>query len=975
MYKESSKHYKVSFVVDRLASHYYQAELLLYSLEQFSYIPKEDILVQCLNHVDKEFFDFLESQDYNYNIIEPYLDGKYCNKLQQLEAFKDKENIDGVILLDTDMFILEPFDILDNDNFYGKIVDGPNPPMETLKNIFTESNLKFPEIIKTDFEKINNQTFDCYFNGGFYFIPQFYISKILDEWKRWAEWLYKRENLFKTKQQFIHVDQISMSMAIVSMAIPYQMLPSNSNCAIHRDSEQKYFSKEKKIILLHYHQEISPFGLLNTRHASNDKILKAIEKANEAIVKKGKFQFFELWKRSLISKVALKDTHKLEKFENDVKLLVDLVPANIKIIFHAGTPKTGTTTIQYFLNENYHELLKLGILYPRHKITSPVPKHQWIVTHLKNKQYELFYENLKDSLEEIDEHTHTIIFSTEGIYNHWNDFSSESKEVFALLNKYFDVSLWIWFREPHSFARSYYRQNLKNPRVQDTECYGNDLSFEEMLEDEWFNVHFDYLGFLIEIEAIFDRTKIKVFSFGGDIIHQINSELDIPNDLPFSEDKNIGMHAVSEEILRIVNRYPLSASEKENAVDSVNKIDLLLSSYLEDTGKKEKSESLQMLLSNQLPILEKRYSLVWKDNTNKQKQLIIAGFHRSGTSMLAQEFHRAGLFLGDHLAAGNIANEDGFFEDEKFFHLHANILRYHKTDWQYGGSEALSVPPSYQEEMKNLIDIRNLEYSEWGFKDPRSALFLSEWYQQLSNPYTVIIYRHYSETSRSLLHRASRNILFRPNAVPLRFWREKELAYRMWLSYNRALIKHIKAHPDSTIVISHDAIVNGYPIAKNISEKFGFTLDDNISSGIKTSLLSDHAIDVPLPDSSLKKELDYVWSELQRLSIVPAKEKSNSIQHTLDSNIKISEIQNSIQSILQDSSVTSLLSEPDTSKVQLQYQWILNVITYLGKNDYAVYVEETLLSIDDIQMKNDFKNRIFLHLKTIEKNLKKEEGK
>jgi len=973
-------HFIVSMVVDALPLHYYQAELLLYSLEQCAQIQKEHILVQCLNRVDKVFLDFLDKEGYKYRIIEPYLDGKYCNKLQQLEAFKPEDlgSFDGVILLDTDMFALQPFDIPDTHTFSAKIVDGPNPSLAILKNIFKEAEIQIPKVVHSDRIIVNNQTFACNFNGGFYYVPSAIVSELSFEWRKWASWLYDRSNLFANIEQAMHTDQVSMAMAVTSLQLPYHNLPANINTPIQNDKVLTSLKEDQEIILLHYHREVTAFGLLSDQKVNHQKIIAAIERGNAVIAQKRHYQFFEVWKRSITPTIRLKDTKLLDEIEHKIALLRDTLPKKLKIIFHAGTPKTGTTTVQHFLHENYDALLQQGILYPKYNIASPIPKHQWIVKHLKNNEYELFYKHLVNSLKELDDYTHTVIFSTEGTYNHWEDLSVTSKGFFALLKRYFDLSMWIWFREPFSFAKSYYRQNLKNPRLEHIPCYGNDISFDQMLEDDWFTKRFDYLGFLIESENIFTKEKVKVFTYEKNTIPQICTALNIPDTLPLSKNKNIGLSQVSEEILRIINRYPLSVADKKKAVDHVQKIDLILDTYLDKANQEEKSNFLQTLLSTQLPILEKQYGLKWNtstrlDKVNQNKQLIIAGFHRSGTSMLAQELQSAGLFLGDELVEGNIANADGFFEDKAFFHLHANILKYNHADWQYIGKEALDIPPAYQEEMVKLAQTRDKEHQEWGFKDPRTALFLPQWYQNLSHPFTIVIYRHYRETTRSLLHRASRNILFRPNKVPLRFWREQNLAYEMWLRYNQALLSHIKTNPETTLVISHDAIIHGYPILSTISEKFGFVLDDTVPSSIKTSLLSDNARDVPLEDKTLQKELDDTWHQLQHLSITPAKEKTDPLKDKFEKTITIKQIEVMIQSILDYHSIDTTPPQAHRGEISLENQWALDVIKYLKTNDFISLVREVIISIHDTEMINDFLIRIYYNLQKVDQISKTKE--
>ncbi len=55
-------------------------------------------------------------------------------------------------------------------------------------------------------------------------------------------------------------------------------------------------------------------------------------------------------------------------------------------------------------------------------------------------------------------------------------------------------------------------------------------------------------------------------------------------------------------------------------------------------------------------------------------QLIIAGFHRSGTSVTAQLLHGAGLFLGYELLEALPSNPYGHFEDREVVELDRQIL-------------------------------------------------------------------------------------------------------------------------------------------------------------------------------------------------------------------------------------------------------------------------------------------------------------
>ena len=268
------------------------------------------------------------------------------------------------------------------------------------------------------------------------------------------------------------------------------------------------------------------------------------------------------------------------------------------------------------------------------------------------------------------------------------------------------------------------------------------------------------------------------------------------------------------------------------------------------------------------------------------KQLIIAGFHRSGTSMLAQELNNAGLFIGERLMPPGISNADGHDEYMDFFTFHEKLLRLNHTNWQYTSDVSLKIPQKCEVDMHRIINTRNVQHDQWGFKDPRSALFLDQWYTHLDSPYTVIIYRHFEECVNSLMHRAAGDIIYGQSS-DISFWEDPTLAYRMWLSYNKQIITHVKKHPKTCLVVSHQAMLNGFPIAKMVSEKFGFNLNVSVDSAIKKSLLSPQQYQHFTLENKLRENLEETWQILEDLSLasleVPVQNTTlSSERHTLE---------------------------------------------------------------------------------------------
>ena len=258
------------------------------------------------------------------------------------------------------------------------------------------------------------------------------------------------------------------------------------------------------------------------------------------------------------------------------------------------------------------------------------------------------------------------------------------------------------------------------------------------------------------------------------------------------------------------------------------------------------------------------------------RQLIIAGFHRSGTSMLAQELHNAGLFVGENLMPPSLANIDGYYEDLDIVAIHDRILECNDTDWQHCENTDFKVPLTYEQQINNIADKYTRKHCQWGFKDPRSTFFLNKWYKTLKNPYTIIVYRHYNETTESLLHRESRHLLSHVNPSALRFWKESELANKMWLAYNQKLVQHALDNPDTTIIVSHKALLEGLPIISILDDKFDIKLNADEKTIIEPLRPRSEVLS-PLPiENELYQELETTWNQLEKLSLSSVTHATNS---------------------------------------------------------------------------------------------------
>lgn len=250
--------------------------------------------------------------------------------------------------------------------------------------------------------------------------------------------------------------------------------------------------------------------------------------------------------------------------------------------------------------------------------------------------------------------------------------------------------------------------------------------------------------------------------------------------------------------------------------------------------------------------------------------LIITGFHRSGTSMLTRLLHGAGLFIGDRLLGGNESNLYGHFEDEDVITFHDKVLAANGFNWMFAGDPwQLAMSAAEERWIRNFVGKRNTSHKIWGFKDPRTCLFLPFWGNALDKQAIyVVVFRDFLETTQSILNRQSRDILMRQGnwRLHLKFWQNPHLALRMWIAYNKALLNFIEECSEVVVCVRHRQLLDGFSIFEAL-RRAGLELDRPPASGcVDKQVVTTDVGFLPGLDDATLDEAGALWTRIEQLT-------------------------------------------------------------------------------------------------------------
>lgn len=174
------------------------------------------------------------------------------------------------------------------------------------------------------------------------------------------------------------------------------------------------------------------------------------------------------------------------------------------------------------------------------------------------------------------------------------------------------------------------------------------------------------------------------------------------------------------------------------------------------------------------------------------RPLVITGMHRSGTSLTAALLQAAQVDLGSDLLGPDVGNPKGHFENRAFVAFHQAILRSQGLDiLGYTEAPEIALSAADWERAKILLSQQSQDHL-WGWKDPRTTLFLELWATLLPAAKFIFVYRSPWEVVDSLYRRGT-DAIIQDNP---------SIAVKMWLLYNRRILQFRRQFPERSLLIS-----------------------------------------------------------------------------------------------------------------------------------------------------------------------------
>jgi bacterioferritin (cytochrome b1) len=336
--------------------------------------------------------------------------------------------------------------------------------------------------------------------------------------------------------------------------------------------------------------------------------------------------------------------------------------------------------------------------------------------------------------------------------------------------------------------------------------------------------------------------------------------------------------------------------------------------------------------------------------------IVITGMHRSGTSLVASLLQSAGIDIGQRLMNAGEGNIKGHFEDLDFVEFHESILTsqgFSQQGWIL--EKRVKVQTQYLEKGKEIINNRRKHSQFWGWKDPRTTLFLDFWREQIPEIFYIFLFRSPWEVIDSLYRRGDEVFLKNPN-----------FAVDVWTNYNEIILDYHQKYPLASCIINIESIINDYTCIIKI-------LEETLNMQLKTpkpcyeQSLFNHQLNSFHRSTIIKTYFPEAWDIYKKMCFIDQHDNfDKALDYNKTTHIKDWVLQDWIENKFQEKSIKKYQEE--ISNLDMSVSWLQERLADEEKKiehlkNHQEYLEHEISARDDIinfmQASNFWKFREF----------------
>lgn len=236
-----------------------------------------------------------------------------------------------------------------------------------------------------------------------------------------------------------------------------------------------------------------------------------------------------------------------------------------RLLLHVGLPKTATTSLQKWCDDNRALLGSYGVDYPETDPAEAARKHQFVVADLMAGSLERIGQLLDRAAPD-----RRLLISTEGLTNHLYDFPAESLARFRALLAGWHVEAFLVVRAAEAWVRSYYKQLVLNPPWLQY-GYATGLTLDEVSRLPRVRRLLDHARLEDDIRHRLGAASVTVRQFERDWFGGFRSWLGLDDGttwpLPGHEHASCADDVV--ELVRLINRMGLSADVRGHCLSTL----------------------------------------------------------------------------------------------------------------------------------------------------------------------------------------------------------------------------------------------------------------------------------------------------------------------------------------------------------------------------------------------------------------------